>query len=96
MGCHFDFVCPECGYHVEVSGGDDCGFIVRTRTVVCEECKRIVDVVTSKTPWDDNSVAADGALECPACKGPVHAWHDNMCPRCGCRMNSGGPVVLWD
>ena len=35
MGTRREFACPGCGYRAVVSGGDDCGFFVATRTAVC-------------------------------------------------------------
>ena len=45
MGERHPYRCPACGYLALVSGGDDCGFFVATRTVVCDRCAKILDVV---------------------------------------------------
>ena len=47
MGERHPYRCPACGYLALVSGGDDCGFFVATRTVVCDRCAKILDVVAS-------------------------------------------------
>jgi len=98
MGTLRQFVCSGCGYSAVVSGGDDCGFIVATRTVVCDRCAEVADVVSSETPWDPDSVGSYCALRCPTCDGRVHPWHDRACPRCGQRMEQDpdGAAIHWD
>jgi acetone carboxylase gamma subunit len=98
MGTRREFVCPGCGYRATVSGGDDCGFFVATRTVVCGRCAMIADVVSSETPWDPESTASYCFLRCPACDGPVRPWRERVCPHCGGRMkqDAAGEVVHWE
>lgn len=98
MGTRCRFVCPACGYATVVSGGDDCGFFVATRTVVCNRCEEVMDVVGSETPWDAGSTASYCFLRCPSCDGGVRAWHGRACPRCGkgMELDPDGPVIQWD
>lgn len=44
MGETFEFKCPYCGYRAEVSGGEDCDMIAVTETMICENCRELVDV----------------------------------------------------
>jgi hypothetical protein len=46
MGCRFAFQCPDCGYKAEVSGAADCGFVAATTTIVCHDCRELLDIVT--------------------------------------------------
>ncbi len=98
MGVRRGFVCVGCGYRATVSGGDDCGLFVATRTVVCGRCREVSDVISSETPWDPKSDAPFCALRCPACDGPVRPWRERTCPRCGGRMDrdAAGEVIHWD
>ncbi|MEN6342895.1 MAG: hypothetical protein ABFC89_10100 [Methanospirillum sp.] len=98
MGTRREFACPGCGYRALVSGGDDCGFLVATRTVVCGRCTEIADVVSSETPWVVGGDAPFCALRCPTCDGPVRPWRHRACPRCGDGMepDETGAVVHWD
>ena len=98
MGERHPYRCPACGYLALVSGGDDCGFFVATRTVVCDRCAKILDVVASETPWDPDTMASYCMLRCPACDGLVHPWHHRTCPCCRDRMEPDpeGSVIHWD
>lgn len=98
MGTCREFACPACGYRAMVSGGDDCGFFVATRTVVCDRCALVADVVSSEAPWDPGAVSSYCALRCPECDGQVHPWRNRACPRCGSRMemDDAGVVINWD
>jgi len=45
MGTHYLFGCSNCGYTAEVSGGKDCGFFATVRTMLCTDCRELVDVL---------------------------------------------------
>lgn len=101
MGELHTFECPSCGYHAEVSGGKDRGFIAFTQTKVCQNCRQVVDVLTGKA----TKLSAAQAIiipkakqECPACKGhDLKAWKGRLCPKCGGKMALGlGPICMWD
>ena len=100
MGCTFDFSCPKCGYHVSVSGGTDCGFHAVTNTILCGDCKRLYDVVTSEDPastaFDDGWKPS--AYSCPkSTRHAVELWfHPGPCPKCGTQMTKGREAMLWD
>jgi hypothetical protein len=97
MGTLYRFSCPGCGYSATVSGGDDSGFVYATRTVVCDRCAIVADVVSSDTPWNPATVASYCALRCPLCDGLVHPWHDRKCPKCGSVMEpEEGIAIPWD
>jgi hypothetical protein len=97
MGEKKMYLCPKCGYSSLTSAGDDCGFFCRTTTVICKKCKSIDDVVTTKTPWDPESVSVITDLKCPDCSAPVEKWDGQHCPKCKAEMRTlEGFSLLWD
>jgi len=46
MGRTYQFECPVCHYHVKVSGGADSGIHCEVQTVVCRDCRELLDVFT--------------------------------------------------
>lgn len=97
MGTLYGFFCPECGYSVEVSGGDDYGFFAAVTTIQCDKCHIIKDVVTSKTPEDKESYKPVSKLKCPKCRGPVKSWDGEHCPKCNHIMQKDEKCGLpWD
>jgi len=46
MGRTFHFECPQCHYRAKVSGGADGGLHCEVRTVVCRDCRELMDVFT--------------------------------------------------
>ena len=38
MGEWFTFVCDDCAYEAEVSGGPDAGMLVTVETMSCSDC----------------------------------------------------------
>lgn len=98
MGQTFEFKCPDCGYRAEVSGGEDCGDIVITETMVCKKCRRVVDVeVGFSQPSPDNKPDKNMG-RCPKCHSDeVTPWGKGWpCPKCGEMMIKGRSVCLWD
>lgn len=96
VGAYYQFQCSGCKYTAEVSGGEDCGFKTRTRTMICPDCKALVDVITGGTGVVD---AQDLIDKCPNCKSAgVLPWDSGQqpCPKCGKRMKKGSLVALWD
>ncbi len=74
MGSLHSFKCEKCGYDAEVSGGEDAGFEVATRTMVCANCRELVDVVVSERK-DLNEDYAPIPERCPNCRGDrVEPW----------------------
>lgn len=100
MGSKYRFVCGSCGHEAEVSGGGDAGMIVTTKTVLCERCAVLYDVVTSRRPMDPAGGHDFGPVEisCPRSKRhTVRPWeHPGPCPKCGTLMDMDDMVLLWD
>lgn len=97
MGIWQNFKCDSCGYAAQVSGGADCGFDVRTVTILCSECRELMDVVVG-TPLETEATALRRRPQCS--RGPAHRvrlWEaPGPCPRCGTAMTAGAVVALWD
>jgi len=98
MGTSYLFVCSKCKYHVEVSGGEDCGFIVKTKTMTCNDCRALVDVSTGHhSHVKDYPFGIDLGV-CPKCKGRnVNEWiNPGACPKCAGAMIRKDAIVYWD
>lgn len=101
MGQLYGFECPSCGYHTEVSGGKDRGFVAFTQTKVCQDCKQVVDILIGKAA--ELSAAKEITIpkakqQCPDCKSNnLKVWKGRTCPKCGAKMNKGGGAIcMWD
>jgi hypothetical protein len=46
MGRTHVFECPKCGHRAKVAGGADRGFRFAVQTVLCSDCKVLLDAVT--------------------------------------------------
>lgn len=101
MGELHSFECKACGYHAEVSGCKDRGFVAFTQTKVCQACRQVVDVLIGKA----NELSAAKAIsipedkqQCPICKGhSLTVWKGRTCPKCGGKMKKwGGCICMWD
>jgi Zn finger protein HypA/HybF involved in hydrogenase expression len=105
MGMIQKFVCQDCGLKANVSGGEDRGFYVQTRTMFCQQCRALYDVLVDRT-YDFTNPRPPLTPEeqqligrCPECESDaLIAWTDgDPCPACGGEISKGrGPAVLWD
>ena len=100
MGTSFEFTC-ECGYNCQASGGEDMGFIARVRTMVCQECTEVVDVLIGTSPKgmpypDEDFKKSIG--RCSHCGGThLTPWPETFpCPKCQKNMKQGLSVIMWD
>jgi predicted nucleic acid-binding Zn ribbon protein len=96
MGSCFDYKCsnPACGYEATVSGGKDMGFCGEVETMVCLDCKELMDVLTAAAP-DLKAVER----KCDECGGKnLKVFHSGKtrCPKCGGRLKKGDDHILWD
>jgi predicted RNA-binding Zn-ribbon protein involved in translation (DUF1610 family) len=55
MGRTYHFECPQCQYRAKVSGGADSGIHCEVQTVLCQDCRELLDVYT-RLRRDDLSV----------------------------------------
>ena len=95
MGTCYIHTCNKCGYEVSVSGGDDVGMHVRTRTMTCQQCKEVVDVAIGPS---HGTKVIEGCGECSQCgsKAVVRWEQSKPCPKCDGQMVKGEPSALWD
>lgn len=88
------FHCAACGYAAQVSGGADMLFAGYTRTMACEACHTLHDVLVS------DHFSPKREVRCPACRSRrLRAWdHPAPCPKCGGAMavDPDGPAMLAD
>ncbi len=102
MGSHYDFKCTACGFGAEVSGGDDRGFTIHTRTMYCRSCEALNDVAIGSCNEDpippDQASGEREFGKCPTCGGiDLARWSvGDPCPRCGGSVTKGMLTKLWD
>ena len=103
MGTKYDFTCQACSYTDHVSGGRDVGMIAVVRTMICGDCRELVDVLIGHQGKDGptGDPAYDEDLgRCPQCGGRNTAeWTaPGPCPRCGEMMDRSevGSISMWD
>ena len=106
MGQIKTFHCKKCGLDADVSGGDDRGFHIATRTMFCMQCKVLYDVLMGNTEdWTNPVTEADRVSpedigKCPKCRSiELTPWKSGEpCPRCGGAVEEDDsvPGALWD
>lgn len=104
MGQTYLFKCEKCRYKAEVSGGPDSGMLISTKTRVCPNCLRVVDVLTGVV--GGTTLTASKKLDlakekgrCPRCGNfKTLPWKGRACPKCGGKMKKegDGPICMWD
>ena len=61
MGRSYLFECPKCSYKSTVSGGADAGLDCAVQTVVCRDCRKLLDaIVRLRVVQNGNLKAAQG------------------------------------
>ena len=102
MGTWYKFECPKCRYFAQVSGGRSVGMLAVVRTMTCEDCRALVDVLIGfqgeDGPMGDPEFDKD-LNQCPKCRGEnITPWiASGPCPRCGARMRRDeSEVIMWD
>jgi len=101
MGAYYQFRCKHCGYEVMTSGGKDRGISVSIQTMVCRDCKKLVDVNVGKYKQDRETgkeMFVPEAGCCPSCKNTnLDEWGKEMsCPKCEGFMDKGEMTAIWD
>lgn len=97
MGCRFDFKCsnPSCGYEATVSGGKGMGFCGEVQTMVCLDCKELVDVLTTEAP--ELKPVKKKCDECGGKNLKVFRSGKTGCPKCGAKLDKDkDSMILWD
>lgn len=99
MGILRTYECNKCDYFAHISCGVDSGMKVKTKTVLCEKCKIVLDVVTEYLT--DEVPVESNVGRCVKCSSTefVKPW-DNIkrpCPKCdGQLQETNGTVVMWN
>jgi hypothetical protein len=101
MGSSHQYTCKGCGYKAQVSGGRDIGMLAVVRTMFCNGCRELVDVLIGQCGLDGPTGDPDYDQDlgrCPECQGEdVVVWVDgDPCPRCKGTMAMGENFILWD
>jgi hypothetical protein len=107
VGSTYNFNCPSCGYHADVSGGLDVGFMAVVQTVTCHQCSEVVDVsvmgveareFVNTEEYKSRKISIDRLDVCDECgKKDFAIWTDSKsCPKCDERMVKGECVLNWD
>lgn len=104
MGTASQFICPGCSYTTGcVSGGRDMGMEAVVRTMVCETCETVVDVLIGRYGQDGPTGDPDYDKQlnlCPKCQGSqLHIWpSEHPCPKCNTQMIKDETCgdLLWD
>lgn len=97
MGSWFTFTCKDCGYGETLAGGKDWGMVSVVRTMVCQKCKIMTDVVIGEFGRELRGDPRFG--KCRKCRARKHLvpWkRGTPCPKCGGRMPKGPCVAVWD
>ncbi len=97
MGRCFEFKCsnPSCGYEATVSGGKDMGFCGEVETMVCLDCKELMDVLTAAAP--DLKAVERKCDECGGKNLKVFRFGKTVCPKCSGKLDRDeDSMVLWD
>ncbi len=100
MGFCFEYQCtnPACGFASTVSGGKDFGFCGEVETMVCLDCKELLDVLVAE-PAATPSGLKLVERKCDECGGKnLKKFHSGKtrCPKCGFRLKKSEDFNLWD
>ena len=97
MGSAYSYKCtnPECGHEATISGGKSCGFCGEVESMVCLDCKELMDVLTAHAP-DLKPIEP----RCNECKGKnLKKFYPGRtrCPKCRSKMKQDpDSMVMWD
>jgi hypothetical protein len=107
MGSYQTYQC-DCGYVAEMlNGGLGFGESVAVHTIVCHDCKRLMDVLVSDDPGHVDPYGEHRAFYCfnkeVKCsrartrRHRISLWtHPGPCPRCGKTMTEHDSGAVWD
>ncbi len=98
MGTKSKYRCNKCDYSTKISGEPDMGFLIKTDTVLCENCKEIVDIITEYC-IDEEDKSDIG--KCPKCDSDkfIKKWDNEKrpCPKCSGKLEDSRELLeMWD
>ena len=97
MGSAYSYKCTnsECGYETTISGGKDFGFCGEVESMVCLDCKELMNVLIAPAPK-----LKPIEPRCDECKGQnLKKFYSGRtrCPKCGSRLEKDpNSDILWD
>jgi len=99
MGSAFSYKCtnPDCGYEATISGGKDWGFCGEFESMLCIDCKELMDVLTAPAP--DLKPIEPRCGECNGRNLKKFYPGRTRCPKCGSKIKEDPDskvVVMWD
>ena len=104
MGTLYKFDCENCGYTACVSGGEDCGMMTVVKTMTCNDCNELMDILIgySGELWEIGNPKYDKDMYiCSKCSGKnLSIWSatNRPCPKCSHKLmlDKDHPPVMWD
>jgi predicted nucleic acid-binding Zn ribbon protein len=97
MGSAYSYKCTnsDCGHEATISGGKDCGFLGEVESMVCLDCKELMDVLVAPAPK-----LKPIEPRCDECKGQnLKKFYPGRtgCPKCGSKIKRDpSTLVRWD
>ena len=97
MGSAYSYKCTnsECGYETTISGGKDFGFCGEVESMVCLDCKELMNVLIAPAPK-----LKPIEPRCDECKGQnLKKFYSGRtrCPKCGSRLKKDpNSDIRWD
>jgi DNA-directed RNA polymerase subunit RPC12/RpoP len=104
MGSLYKFDCENCGYTAHVSGGEDCGMMTVVKTMTCNDCNELIDILIGYCGeiWETGNPEHNKNLYiCSKCNGQnLSIWSATKrpCPKCDHKLekDKDSPPVMWD
>lgn len=100
MGTLKTYQCNKCNYSAHISGGPDEGMLIKTNSMLCEQCNEVVDVVTEY--WTEIKPLNSDIGICPKCDSSEHLkkWNNKKrpCPKCDGVLEEDLEewITMWD
>jgi hypothetical protein len=98
MGLLFIHGCKQCGYSVDLNGGETCGEMSHTTTIVCDVCCELQDVQSVQIDGTNSEPFQAVSLSCGIDRAhTVRIWESgDPCPKCGAGVERGSLTCVWD
>lgn len=94
-GCHYKCTNADCGYEAAISGGRDWGFCGAVESMVCLDCKELMDVLTAPVP--DLTPIQPTCEECEGTNLRKFVYGRTRCPKCKATLKRDDDShYMWD